>query len=169
MKDFGHRTDIRHSSLEDNTFGDLVHHVFAACRWGDKEANKAVAARTLQAYGITDEEAAEKLATCIGELYDYLGEATEIERELPFRYCENGQVFSGNMDLVWHTKAGCILVDYKTFPGKKDDLFDPKSPHWAGHYASQLGVYSRALKARDGKEPIARLLYYPIEGLILSV
>ena len=169
VKDFGHRTDIRHSSLEDNTFGDLVHHVFAACRWGDKEANKAVAARTLQAYGITDEEAAEKLATCIGELYDYLGEATEIERELPFRYCENGQVFSGNMDLVWHTKAGCILVDYKTFPGKKDDLFDPKSPHWAGHYASQLGVYSRALKARDGKEPIARLLYYPIEGLILSV
>lgn len=170
--DFGHRTDIPHPSLEDNTFGDLVHHVFAACKRGDREANRVVAARTLKAYGIEDEEAAEKLATSIGELYEWLEERyepTEIERELPFRYCENGQVFSGNMDMVWNTKKGCILVDYKTFPGRKDDLLDPKSPHWAGHYASQLGVYSKALRARDGKDPIARLLYYPVQGLILSV
>ena len=174
VEDFGHRTDIPHPSLEDNTFGDVVHHVFAACRRGENESNKAVAARTLQAYGITDAEAAEKLANCIGELYGWLekhygGEVTEIERELPFRYCENGQVFSGNMDLVWHTKDGCVLIDYKTFPGKKDDLFNPEKDHWAGKYASQLGVYSRALRARDGKEPLASLLYYPVEGLLLSV
>ena len=172
VNDFRHRTVIPHSSLEDNTFGDLVHHVFAACKRGDKEANKSVAARTLKAYGIEDEKAAEELATSIGELYKWLEERyepTEIERELPFRYCENGQVFSGNMDMVWNTKEGCVLVDYKTFPGRKEELFDPKSPHWAGHYASQLGVYSKALRARDGKDPIARLLYYPVQGLILSV
>ena len=173
-KDFGHRTDIPHASLEDNTFGDLVHHVFAACRRGDGDANRAVAGRTLKAYGITDVDAAGKLAASIDELYAYLeenygGVPTEIERELPFRYCENGQVFSGNMDLVWHTEDGCILIDYKTFPGRKEELFDQNSPHWAGHYGSQLGVYSRALKARDGKEPRARLLYYPIQGLLLSL
>jgi ATP-dependent exoDNAse (exonuclease V) beta subunit len=173
LKDFGHRTDIPHPSMEDNVFGDLVHHVFAACVQGDDEANRAAAERTLKAFGIADVEGAGKLADCIGELYGWLeqtyGPATQIERELPFRYGENGRVFSGNMDMVWQTEDGCVLVDYKTFPGRKADLFDKGGQHWAGGYASQLGVYSRALKARDGKEPLASVLYYPVEGLVLSV
>ena len=171
--DFGHRTDIPHPGLEDNTFGDAVHHIFAACSPDGGEPSLAAASRTLDAYGIDPQDGAAALVSCFGELTGWLektyGPAAGIERELPFRYTRDGQVYYGNMDLVWRTAAGSVLVDYKTFPGRKADLFDTGSPHWAGVYASQLGIYAEALASRDGKVPLACLLYYPVEGLVLSV
>ena len=80
-----------------------------------------------------------------------------------------GQVFSGNMDLVWRTANGCVLVDYKTFPGNKAELFNPGSKHWAGNYASQLSVYADALSATPWGKPLDRLLYYPVEGMVIRV
>ena len=172
--DFGHRTDIPHPTLEDNVFGDAVHHIFAACTPGQDEANRTIAAQTLAAFGIDDIDGAKKIVSCFNELYSWLegiyGPIVEMEKELPFRYTnEKGQVFSGNMDLVLRTEKGSVLIDYKTFPGKKEDLFDPASDHFAGKYASQLSVYAKALEARDKKAPLACILYYPVEGLVLTV
>ncbi len=170
-RDFNHRTDIAHSGLEDNEFGDCIHHIFARCK---TDTDNAPAARyTLEAYGIGNDGDDEKLANCIGELYGFLtekyGAAERIDRELPFRFTdEKGHVFSGNMDMVWYTAGGCILVDYKTFPGSRADLFNGKSKHWAGGYASQLSVYGAALAA-TGEKLKAKLLFYPVEGLVIEL
>ena len=173
-KDFGARTDIPHAHLDDNVFGDCIHHIFARCVPGKREANLAVASSTLKGFGIDDADAPGKIVDNIETFFDWLdntyGPMVSLEQEVPFQYTDaKGRVFSGNMDLVWRTAKGCVLVDYKTFPGAKSELFNPKSEHWAGKYASQLGVYADALSVTDWKTPEARLLYYPVEGLVIQV
>lgn len=174
LKDFGGRTDIPHPGLEDNVFGDCIHHIYAACEPASREENLSVAGKTLKSFGIEDPSSPVKVIDCLDALYGWLAEEygpmIAIEKELPVRYTDKeGRVFSGNMDLVWVTEKGCVLVDYKTFPGKRSDLFDKANHHWAGGYASQLKVYSDALEAGGMGRPIACLLYYPVEGLIIGV
>ena len=171
-KDFGFRTDIPHGKLNDNVFGDCIHHIFASCAPGKHESNLAVAASTLKGFGIQETDAPEKAVACIeaffGWLTDTYGPATSLGQEVPFQYTDTkGQVFSGNMDLVWRTAKGCVLVDYKTFPGAKSELFNKESAHWAGKYASQLSIYSDALSACGWGKPLDCLLFYPVEGLVI--
>ena len=175
-KDFHARTDIPHGHLDDNVFGDCIHHIFARCAPGKHEANLAVAESTLKGYGILDADAPGKAVACIEAFFDWLaanpvyGIVTGVEHEVPFRYTDReGRIFSGSMDLVWRTEKGCVLVDYKTFPGARSELFNRNSEHWAGKYASQLGVYADALSASDWKTPLDSILYYPVEGLVLRV
>ena len=174
MKYPGHRTDIPHGHLDDNVFGDCIHHIFARCAPGKHDENLTVAASTLEGYGIQDADAPGKVVAAIEEFFAWLegkyNQFTSLEREVPFQYTDaKGQVFSGNMDLVWRTANGCVLVDYKTFPGNKAELFNPGSKHWAGNYASQLSVYADALSAAHWGKPLARLLYYPVEGMVIRV
>jgi ATP-dependent exoDNAse (exonuclease V) beta subunit len=174
MKYPGHRTDIPHGHLDDNVFGDCIHHIFARCAPDNHNGNLAVAASTLEGYGIHDADAAGKVVAAIEDFFVWLegkySSFTSLEREVPFQYTDaKGQVFSGNMDLVWRTANGCVLVDYKTFPGAKAELFNPGSKHWAGNYASQLSVYADALSASPWGKPLARLLYYPVEGVVVKV
>ncbi len=172
--DFGHRTDIPHNHLKDNVFGDCIHHIFARCAPGKHDGNLIVAASTLKGYGIQDVDAPGKAVASIEDFFKWLedkyGQAESLEQEVPFRYTDTkGQVFSGTMDLVWRTAKGCILVDYKTFPGTKSDLFKPGNDHWAGNYVSQLSVYADALSVTDWNVPLDCLLYYPVEGLVIRV
>ena len=174
VKDFGARMDIPHDHLEDNEFGDCIHHIFARCAPGKYEANLAVAESTLKGYGIADADAPGKVVTCIETFFEWLEanypEKTILGQEVPFRYTDRGgRVFSGNMDLVWGTEKGCVLVDYKTFPGAWSELFNRNSEHWAGKYASQLSVYADALSTSEWKTPVDRLLFYPVEGLVIRV
>ena len=174
VKDFGFRTDIAHEHLDDNVYGDCIHHIFARCAPGKHDENIAVAAMTLRGYGIKDADAPGKVVNCIETFFAWMAEAygdhASLEREVPFQYTDSkGQVFSGNMDLVWRTAKSCVLVDYKTFPGSREALFKEGGDHWAGNYASQLGVYSDALSATSWGTPEARLLFYPVEGVVIKV
>jgi len=172
-KDFGYRTDIDHGGLSDDVFGDCIHHIFACCRPGEKESNLGVASRTFTSFGITDPQAAQKAVHCIDNLFGWLeetfGPATGIEHEVPFRYTDSkGRVFSGSMDMIWKTEKGDVLIDYKTYSGTKAELLDKERKHWAGHYASQLHIYTTALKSAERKV-LSALLYYPVNGLVVSV
>lgn len=60
-------------------------------------------------------------------------------------------------------------MDYKTFPGNKAELYKKGGDHWAGHYASQLSVYADALSATPRGKPLPRLLYYPVDGVVIQV
>jgi hypothetical protein len=97
------------------------------------------------------------------------GPAIKQYHELPFKHqLANGQRITGSMDFVWETKEGCVIVDYKTFPGKKEALLDSKSNYYAGKYKGQLDCYEQALAAAD-KKVITKLLYYPVVGVILKL
>ena len=102
-------------------------------------------------------------------LKEKYGEAIKQYHELPFKHkLQNGQIVTGSMDFVWETSKGCVLVDYKTFPGDKEDLIDENSEYFVGKYKGQMDCYENALTA-GGKKVLAKLLFYPVVGVISEI
>jgi ATP-dependent exoDNAse (exonuclease V) beta subunit len=97
------------------------------------------------------------------------GKPTKIERESPFTFTnEMGQIVTGEIDLVYHTATGDVLVDYKTYQGKMADLTDENSNFYAGKYGGQLALYSEAL-SRNGNTIRDRLICYLSLGAVVSI
>lgn len=95
------------------------------------------------------------------------GKPAKVYHELPFKHFINGQIVTGNMDLVWKTPEGCILIDYKTFPGKSELALQP-GEHYAGNYKGQFDCYTGALEAA-GETVLARYVYYPVSGMVVKI
>lgn len=97
------------------------------------------------------------------------GPAKKQYHELSFtHHISSGQKVSGSMDFVWENADGCVIVDYKTFHGKKEELLDSKSDYYVGKYKGQLECYENAFTA-GGKTVIAKILYYPMVGVIVKL
>ena len=147
--------------------GTCIHQIF--CVQGATELTEKI----IQAHGLKaqlpDKAAIEKSYT---NLMNYLaqtyGAPEKIYREMGFKYTENGQIFTGSMDLVYQTVQDCVLVDYKTYPGADNTVLDPQDKHYAGHYAGQFNCYTRALK-QAGHTVLDRLVYYPVSGQVVKI
>ena len=97
------------------------------------------------------------------------GPAIATYHERPFKYELNGQITTGSIDLVWKTEKGCIVIDYKTYPNwKKETVTSPENKHYAGKYKGQLGCYEKALSL-SGENVLAKLIYYPVNGMIVQI
>lgn len=101
-------------------------------------------------------------------LKDKFGDSEKVYHELPFRLEREGQTVVGSIDYVYQTKEGLVLIDFKTCPMGIDAVLDKDSQHFAGLYSGQLDAYQDALEA-DGKNVIARYIYYPVSGLMVEV
>ena len=101
-------------------------------------------------------------------LSDTYGAKVATYHELPFKHMHDGQIFNGEMDLVWETDKGVVLVDFKSYPGSKDDVVAESNKHYAGMYAGQFECYERALIAA-GKKVLARLVYYHVLGVVVEL
>lgn len=150
--------------------GTCIHDIF--CVAENKKDNDI--AEMVKAYGFesnltkTDEIkiAWEALTTWLTSNY---GSAKKQYHELPFKHqLDTSQIITRSMDFVWETDAGCVIVDYKTFPGKKEDLLDENSDFYVGKYKGQLECYENAITAA-GKKVISKLLYYPVVGVIVKM
>ena len=95
------------------------------------------------------------------------GPATEVFRELPFMMDRGGQIVRGEIDLVWKCAAGCVLLDYKNYPGSVD-YCNLESEDFAGHFAPQLSIYRDALE-KSGEKVIDTLVYYPVQGDLVKI
>ena len=150
--------------------GSCIHDIFASYRPGDEDGNLIRASLTLERYGFpnTLRPQKEKLIESIKWLYEFLtstyGPANRIEREYPLLYpLPTGQILRGEMDLLWYylDKDGqekCVLVDYKSFPGKRIELEE----HTAKYYA-QLSAYFSALTGAE-VSVVDTLVYYPVQA-----
>lgn len=147
--------------------GTCIHQIFCT-KAAPELTEKIILAHGLKAH-LPDAAAIEK---SYAGLMDYLaqtyGAAEKIYREMGFKYTENGQIFTGSMDLVYQTPLGCVLVDYKTYPGADNTVLDPQEKHYAGHYAGQFNCYTRALKLA-GYTVLDRLVYYPVSGQVVKI
>jgi ATP-dependent exoDNAse (exonuclease V) beta subunit len=150
----------------DSTIGDFIHHLM--CLWsGDKSIIEPMA----KAYGV--EVDIDAVATSIEGFWSWMkmhyGEAKEIKRELPFSFANNGQVVSGRIDLVYCTAEGDVLVDYKTYQGKVDNIIDTSSDFYAGKkYAGEFSLYEEALR-RSGSAICDRLICYFTLGIMVKM
>jgi ATP-dependent exoDNAse (exonuclease V) beta subunit len=167
VKEFS-RIKISHSGVEDNVFGDCIHHIYALGSHPDKNKRHAAAERTLKAYGLDATNASailDRFDDLCGYLRKYGDPERGVEHELPFVYQDtDGRMFSGTMDMVWKTKDACVVVDYKTFSGKPEEALKKS----AEEYGSQMAIYRSAMEAAGEKVP-AVLILYPVIGLIVKV
>ena len=149
--------------------GICIHDIFCVA---ENKTDKEIA-DMVKAYGFdsnlpkTDEikKAWEALTHWLSSNY---GPANKLYHELPFMHqLANGQTVTGSMDFVWEADSGCIVVDYKTTSDEKDELLNSKSDNYIGKYKGQLECYENALKAA-GKKVIAKILYYPVVGVVVK-
>ena len=163
---FAERVSANATDGRDNTVGDFIHHVM--CLWnGDKGIIETLA----KVYGVKVD--IDAVATSIENFWKWMektyGKATQIERELPFSFVnESGQLVTGEIDLVYHTEKGDILVDYKTYQGSPAHLTDENSNFFAGKYCGQLSLYEEALKRNDSVI-CDRLICYLSLGIIIRM
>lgn len=114
----------------------------------------------------------DKISATVELFYSFMkntyGDPMSLHRELPFREVRDGQVISGSMDLVYETKDGVVLVDYKTCPRPIEELTDRTSDFYAGKYAPQLDCYRHALET-SGKTVVDTILFYPTSGVLVKI
>ena len=151
--------------------GTCIHNIYAACN-GDEAHDVALAETFIRACHFDKVlPSAESVIRARQNLLDFLaqqGEKVAEYHELPFYHFAGEQIVRGSMDLVWETADGCILVDYKTFPGKISNVADPEHAHYAGLYKPQFDCYRSALEAA-GKQVLKSFVYYPINGAIVEL
>lgn len=164
---FAERISATAADGKDNTIGDFIHHTM--CLWN---GDKAIIETLANAYGVRVD--VEVVAISITNFWSWMentyGKATQIDRELPFSFVnEKGQVVTGEIDLVYHTTEGDVLVDYKTYQGSVAHLTDESSDfHTGKKYGGQISLYEEALK-RNGSVIRDRLVCYLSLGVIIKM
>ena len=105
-------------------------------------------------------------------LYEWLeaeyGPACRVWHERPIRMWHDGQEITGSIDLVWETERGCVVVDFKSFPGGRDAVTNPLSEHCACRYTPQLKAYRDILDAA-GVRVIDTLICYVVQGCVVRL
>ena len=163
---FAERISAKAADGRDSTIGDFIHHVM--CLWnGDKSIIETLS----KAYGVRVD--VDAVAISISNFWKWMektyGKATQVDRELPFSFVnENGQLVTGEIDLVYHTEKGDVLVDYKTYQGSPAHLTDENSDFFAGKYCGQISLYEEALKHNDSVI-CDRLICYLSLGTIIRM
>ncbi len=169
------------------SFGTCIHNIFAACpatdaNWSQQDFDsyvataKSIIANFDFANYLTDVPA---LVRSLQNLYIWLereyGPAQQIVHEYPFTFAiADGQIMSGEIDLLWVTDKGAVIVDFKNYYrqiingsvvfGQPQDTVDPSHPHYAGHhYTTQLQAYKSILK-QAGVTVLDCVLYYDLMG-----
>ena len=159
---------VGHTSAE---AGDCLHQIY--CGIEDHISDEAYYSHLIESYGLqryfTDTQA---IRMAWESLVDWLtkefGAAMKVYHERPFTLLRDGQILTGSIDLVWQTKDGDVLIDFKSCPMTDDYILNPESDHYAGWYAGQLNAYTDALEAA-GETVIKRLIYYPVSGMVCEI
>ena len=164
---FAERITMSASDKRDSTVGDFIHH--AMCLWdGSSNDNSNKIEALAAAYGISADIGS--VCTSITSFWEWMerqyGKPERLERELPFTFTnDKGHIITGEIDLVYHTGNGAVLVDYKSYQNKEGNLSDEESKFYAGKYSGQIALYEEALK-RSGIAVRDRLICYISLGLI---
>ena len=169
--DSGSRITLKSSEEEINKIGTCLHNIFCVLEQNPTEA---------QAFEIIKNHEmslalpnASEILTAWTNLESFMtnkyGAKNATFHEVPFKQYYEGQIFTGSIDFIWETSdGGVVLVDFKSYPGSKDDVVNPEHKHYAGIYAGQFECYERALTAA-GKNVLAKLVYYHVLGVIVKL
>lgn len=150
--------------------GTCVHNIYAAFNASDShEDSVKMAKRVVEGFGFTGAIDPEMVIASIEKLYQKLGISTNdrVDHERPFTVPINGQLVRGEIDLLWHSSDGkVVLVDFKNSSHSIDEITDQNNGEaYFGKYFSQIEAY-KAILSENGEEVADALLYYPRYGLI---
>ena len=168
-KDFSSRIQVS-SDADSALIGIPIHDVFFVL---EKKKDIEFISSIIASHGFSKEiPNPDEVLKAWNNLEEYLkeeyGEEYNTLHECPFTYEEDGFEVNGTIDLVWETKEGVVLIDYKTFPGKKSSILDPNDSHYAGLYSGQFSSYRKALE-KSGRKVMASFVYYPVAGCLVRI
>jgi len=171
LYDSGSRITLKSSEEEMNKIGTCLHNIFCVLEQNPTEAQAFEIIKNHEmSLALPD---ASEILTAWTNLESFMtnkyGAKTATFHELPFKQYYEGQIFTGSIDFIWETSdGGVVLVDFKSYPGSKDDVVNPEHKHYAGIYAGQFECYERALTAA-GKKVLAKLVYYHVLGVVVKL
>ena len=148
-----------------STIGTCIHNIYAAYDAEmDEQSAIAMAQKIIESVKLSEILNAKEVIGAIRSLYIYLtekyGAATKIGHEVPFTFVrKNGQLLRGEIDLLWYTEDGVVLVDYKNIEGEK------ANPE---HYASQMEAYREVIESA-GLTCKGVVLFYATLGQIIEL
>ena len=154
------KDDVRMS-----TIGTCIHNIYAAYDAEmDEQSAIAMAQKIIESLKQSEILNSKEVIEAIRSLYNYLnknhGAPTSIGHEVPFSFVrKNGQLLRGEIDLLWYTQDGIVLVDYKNIQG------DEANPE---HYASQMEAYREVIES-TGLKCKAIVLFYATLGQIIEL
>ena len=154
------KEDVHMSSI-----GTCIHNIYAAYDASmDEKTSISMAQRIIESVKLSQILKAEEVIKAIRLLYDYLsknhGASISIDHEVPFSFIrKNGQLLRGEIDLLWHTEDGVVLVDYKNIQGEE------ANPE---HYASQMEAYREVIESA-GLKCKGIVLFYATLGQIIEL
>ena len=169
IQKFGDRIPFGKGESESSIIGSCIHDIFCIL---EKNKTPEVCERIIEAYELKDVlnnpaaiiKAWDNLADFLKKEY---GEEKSSAHELNFTHNFDGHIVNGSIDYVYRTSKGTVLIDFKTFPGKESDILN-EGKHCAANYSGQFLCYQKALEA-NGETVIARLVYYPVGGLVVAL
>jgi ATP-dependent helicase/nuclease subunit A len=144
--DLGQRLTIT-GPVDENILGDALHAIFASEFINPQHPKRMIAIkRILGAYSLDQSIKAEDVALMLDRFAAQLGKLFQpktILVETPFLSVNNyGQRISGYIDLLLETSKGTVIIDHKSFLGKRADW-----PAKALSYSGQLAAYRDARRA----------------------
>lgn len=151
--------------------GTCIHNIFCVIDVNHNEefVKSAIIAHEMQLHLTNAEPILQAWDWLVDFMTKKFGPAIATYHERPFKYESNGQITTGSIDLVWKTAQGCIVIDYKTYPNwKKETVTSPENKHYAGKHKGQLDCYEKALSL-SGENVLAKLIYYPVNGMIVQI
>ena len=149
-----------------STIGTCIHNIYAAYDAEmDEQSVIAMAQKIIESVKLSEILNAKEVIGAIRSLYIYLtekyGAATKIGHEVPFSFVrKNGQLLRGEIDLLWYTQDGIVLVDYKNIQGEE------ANPE---HYASQMEAYREVIESAGGLTCKGIVLFYATLGQIIEL
>ena len=160
---------LQAAAESDATLGNCLHHLM--CIYRDDDAFARQAAQLAEEYGVALDGTAfmDSTRAFYAWLQETYGVSSAVEREVPFRFRrQNGQIVQGEIDMIYHTDKGDVLIDYKTYQGAVDNLTNPDSDFYAGKYSGQIALYEEAM-LRAGHTVRDRLICYLSLGKIVQM
>lgn len=174
LKNFEKRISLKAGKeTEEAQIGNALHYIFYSYSESERDPLAKTKSILTNLNMQSDFPEHQDIVTSIQNLYQFLesqyGPAVKIYKELPLQnFTEGEQVIRGSIDLVWETKVGLVVVDYKSYPGGIKNITNKDDAHYAGIYAPQLLTYQKMLEAA-GKNVLATCIYYAVMGVVADV
>lgn len=166
--DTGKRIKIHDSNVEMDKVGDCIHDIFCVVEINRNKEFLNNIIKEHQMHNVLEVLEVIEAWDCLEKfLSGVYGSKVSSYHELPFKQQIEGQIFTGSIDLIWETKDGVVLVDYKSYPGSKADVVNPQHAHYSGIYTGQFKCYERAL-IESGKKVISKLIFYHTLGVVVE-
>jgi ATP-dependent helicase/nuclease subunit A len=165
--DFQQRLNVRGNCEEEN-LGNALHALLAFEMLHPSDPDRvAIAERLLHAHGLEDHISAADALTMIEGFRREIEarfNSQNIHVEAPFDFTTNqGQRVSGVIDLLLQTATGWVVVDHKTFLGKRSDWRDRALAH-----SGQLALYVES-QAILGRQPCSAWIHFVTGGGLVEV